>query len=212
MAAPALVEVPADHFALIRVLNKMRGAGFLLRLDGGDLIVSPLSRLSEQQRAYLRSHKAGLVALLSDAETLAAALVEAGTAGLWWREGTPPDWSDDRLLAAGEVLYRDGRMVNRHDRRYCPTSAPNAEIGPEYPPAAETPEIASCAAGAGARAAKRRSPARHTADTARSAGAGFVLALRCDPRNAGFPWRCGHDSRPGVRHSLRSAQSSHRRA
>lgn len=146
MSAAAKLESPADPFALVRAWRKMRAAGFSLSLDDGRLMVEPLSLLSDPQRAYIRAHKAALVGLLSDADTLAQALVEAGAAGLGWREGTPANWSDDRLFAAGEVLYSDGRMVNRHDRRYCPTSAPNAEIGPEYPPPVETPEIASCAA------------------------------------------------------------------
>ena len=145
MAALAMVETALDPFATVRALNKMRRAGFVVRLAGTDLQIAPLSSLTDPQRSYLRSHKAALVALLSDAETVYRALVQAGTAGLAWREGMPADWSDDRLLAAGEVLYADGRMVNRIGRRYDPTSAPAIEIGPECPLAAESPEIASCA-------------------------------------------------------------------
>jgi hypothetical protein len=59
-----------------------------------------------------------------DAKILIRALNAAGPAGLDWREGTPVDWSDDRLLDAGEVLYREGRMVNVLGRRYCKESAP----------------------------------------------------------------------------------------
>lgn len=147
MTALALIETAADPMATVRALNKMRRAGFVVRLAGADLQIAPVARLSDSQRAYLRSHKAALVALLGDAETLHRALVQAGTVGLWWREGTPADWSDDRLLAAGEVLYADGRMVSRYERRYGPTSAPAIAEGPEYPLAAEAPEIASCAAG-----------------------------------------------------------------
>lgn len=138
MAAPALVEVPADHFALVRVLNKMRRAGFALSVEGGGLVVTPASGLSDSQRAFLRSHKAALVGLLHDAETLHAALAEAGPAGLGWRESTPPDWADDRMLAAGEVLYSTWRMVNRNERRYAAECAPPL---PEYSPTIEMPEI-----------------------------------------------------------------------
>ncbi|MBL8252112.1 MAG: hypothetical protein JNJ76_00735 [Candidatus Competibacter sp.] len=145
-AAPALVEIAADPFAPVRVLNKMRAAVFVVHLAGTDLQIAPIASLTDPQRSYLRSHKPALVGLLMDAETLAAALAEAGPAGLAWREGTPADWSDDRLLAAGEVLYADGRMVNRHERRFCPTAAPPIEEGPECPLAADAPEIASCAA------------------------------------------------------------------
>lgn len=104
--------------AAVRALNQMRRAGFVLRLDGSDLAISPFSRLTEQQRAYLRAHKATLAQLLTDAETLYSALQTAGTAGLGWSEGTPAEWSDTRLLAAGEVLYSDGRMVSQQGRRY----------------------------------------------------------------------------------------------
>mgnify|MGYP001175468598 CR=1 FL=1 len=131
--------------AAVRALNRMHRAGFAMHLNGSDLVVSPFSRLTAAQRAFIRAHKPALVALLSDAEALHRSLIEAGPDGLDWREGTP-DWSDDRLLAAGEVLYAGGRMVNVLGRRYCPASAPSIEEGPEYPPAAEVAEIASCAA------------------------------------------------------------------
>jgi len=146
MGAAAKLESPADPMATVRALNRMRAAGFALRARDGKLVVTPAENLSDAQRAYLRSHKPVLVALLEDAETVYRALVQAGTAGLGWREGTPADWSADRLLVAGEVLYADGHMVNRHDRRYCPASAPPIEIGPEcHPPDCDAPR-ASCAA------------------------------------------------------------------
>lgn len=131
MSAAARLETPApvaDPMAPVRALNRMRAAGFSLSLDDGRLMVEPLSRLNDAQRSYLRSHKAALAALLNDAETLAAALQQAGPAGLAWREGTPGDWSDDRLLAAGEVLYADGRMVNRRERRYAAEAATRAGL------------------------------------------------------------------------------------
>ncbi len=123
-AALALVEVPVDPFATVRAWRRMVSAGFSLSVEGDRLVVIPASNLSDSQRAYLRTHKAALVGLLSDAETLAAALVLYGPAGLDWRQGTPADWDDARLLAAGEVLYSTGRMVNRNDRRYVTECAP----------------------------------------------------------------------------------------
>lgn len=124
MNAPALVEVAADPFAAMRALNRMTRAGFALALEDNALVVSPADRLNDAQRAYIRAHKAALVALLMDAETLAAALALSGPAGLAFHDGTPADWSHARLLAAGEVLYADGRMVNRNDRRYLKVHAP----------------------------------------------------------------------------------------
>lgn len=124
MNAPALVEVAADPFAAMRALNRMTRAGFALALEDNALVVSPADRLNDAQRAYIRAHKAALVALLLDAEVVYRAVEQAGPAGLWWREGTPADWNDARLLAAGEVLYADGRMVNRNDRRYLKAHAP----------------------------------------------------------------------------------------
>ena len=123
MTAPAVVEI-ADPFAAMRALNKMRVAGFALSVRDDRLIVAPADRLSEKQRDYIRTHKQALVALLMDAETLHAALALAGPAGLSFHEGTPGDWDNARLLAAGEVLYGDGRMVNRNDRRYLREHAP----------------------------------------------------------------------------------------
>lgn len=124
MNAPALVEVAADPFAAMRALNRMTRAGFALALEDNALVVSPADRLNDAQRAYIRAHKAALVALLADAETLHQYLVQAGPAGLAFHEGTPADWGDARLLAAGEVLYAAGRMVNRNDRRYLQEHAP----------------------------------------------------------------------------------------
>ena len=140
MSAALKLEQP-DLFATVRAVNRMQAAGFSLAVRDSRLIASPFSRLSDSQRAYLRIHKAALVGLLSDAETLHAALVLYGPAGLGWHQGTPADWDDARLLSAGEVLYSDGRMVSHYDRRYCSGSAPTVEEAPEYPPPAESPEI-----------------------------------------------------------------------
>jgi hypothetical protein len=131
MSAAAKLEPAPDPFATVRALNRMRAAGFVVRLAGADLQIAPIASLSDSQRSFLRSHKAALVGLLTDAETLYRALEQAGTAGLWWREGTPADWSDDRMLAAGEVLYSTRRMVNRNERRYLPERAPPILEPPE---------------------------------------------------------------------------------
>ena len=122
--ATALIEVAADPMAAVRVLNRMKQAGFVLELDGADLVVSPADRLSTEQRAFIRAHKPALVALLMDAETLYVALQGAGATGLGWMEGTPVDWTETRLLAADKMLYGDGRMVHRNDRRYLRAHAP----------------------------------------------------------------------------------------
>ena len=147
-AALALVEV-ADPFGPVRVLNRLGAAGFTLSVRDGRLLATPFSRLSEQQRAYLHANKPALVALLEDAEALHHALVVAGPAGLAWQAGTPADWSDDRLLASGEVLYGDRRMVSRHGRRFAAESAP---VGPDIqqdtasaPPAEIQGTAATCA-------------------------------------------------------------------
>ena len=142
MTAPALVEVAAaDPMAAVRALHRMTKAGFVLALENGRLMIEPISRLSDLQRAYIRANKPALVALLIDAETLADALALAGPAGLAWREDTPADWSDARLLAAGEVLYANGRMVNRMDRRYARENAPPSPPFREYRRPESTPDI-----------------------------------------------------------------------
>lgn len=146
-AALALVEIAAaDPFGPVRALNRMSAAGFALELDGRALVASPADKLSAAQRDFIRANKAALVALLEDAETLRRALVVAGHAGLAWQAGTPSDWPDTRLLAAGEVLYGDGRMVSRHGCRYAAECAPPS--GPDIPPdisAAPSAETASAA-------------------------------------------------------------------
>ena len=137
MSAPKLEAVTADPFATVRVLNRMRTAGFVLSLEDGRLMVEPLSQLSEAQRAFIRTHKAALVELLIDAELLASAIERTGPHGLGWKEGTPEDWSDARLLAAGEVLYSTGGMVSALGRRYTPAYAPAL---PEFIPFVWMPE------------------------------------------------------------------------
>lgn len=107
----------------------MRTTGFALSLADGRLDVTPASGLSAQQRAFIRAHKTALVGLLADAEALASALERSGLAGLGWREGTPSDWTDARLLAAGELLYADGRMVSTIGRRYTAACAPAVAEG-----------------------------------------------------------------------------------
>ena len=132
-----------DPFSLVRVLNRMRQAGFSLSVDGEDLVVKPAQTLTDTQRAYLREHKAALARLLTDAERLAGLIEVAGVAGLGWREGTPTDWTPAYRLAVGEVLYADGRMVNRRGRCYSATVAPPMADTPAAPFVAE---IESCAA------------------------------------------------------------------
>ena len=105
-------------------LNNLRAAGFFFRADPDSrLTVAPANQLNEEQRSLIRQHKAALVQLL-DTEALLQALTTAGPAGLGWREGTPNDWDDVRLLAAGEPLYQERRMVNVLGRRYLATQAP----------------------------------------------------------------------------------------
>lgn len=83
MTAPALIEAPATNpMAAVRIMNKMRAAGFALSLEDGRLMVEPLSRLTDAQRAFIRAHKSALVQLLSDAETVYEALQAAGAAGI----------------------------------------------------------------------------------------------------------------------------------
>ena len=139
MTAPALTEVAADPFVAMRALNRMRTAGFSLRLAGDALQVSPADRLTEEQRRFIRANKPALAQLLMDGAVLHEALVQAGPAGLAWLEGTPADWTGERLLAADEVLYSDGRMVSVYGHRYLKEHAPpftwadDAEAGEATP-------------------------------------------------------------------------------
>ncbi len=145
-AARKLEIVSPDPFALVRGICRMRAAGFAVEVENGGLVVESTLELSEPQRAFIGAHKPALLALLEDAEVLHHALVDAGPAGLGWREGTPADWTDIHLLAVGEVLYGDGRMVNVNGHRYAIEHTPAIEIGPEYPPADCVAETAPHAA------------------------------------------------------------------
>ena len=114
----------ADPMATVRALKRIRGAGFTMAVEDDRLVVEPLSNLSDAQRQFIRARKAALVALLQDAEAVYAALAQAGSSGLAWREGTPADWTGERLLAAQEVLYHDRRMVFADGRHYLRACAP----------------------------------------------------------------------------------------
>ena len=116
--------VDADPMATVRALKRIRGAGFTLTVDGNALVVAPTDSLSDAQRQFVRAHKAALVALLQDAEAVYASLAQAGSSGLAWREGTPADWTGERLLAAQEVLYHDRRMVFADGRHYLRACSP----------------------------------------------------------------------------------------
>lgn len=118
-----------------------------------------------------------------DAKILIRALNAAGPAGLDWREGTPVDWSDDRLLDAGEVLYREGRMVNRWGRRYLPAQAPRLSeqwLSDTAPPQA-TPQIVPTAPTSGSAAA---SPHREQSDNPQAARIAELIAAGWSPWNA----------------------------
>jgi hypothetical protein len=112
----------AEPFAMVRAFNRMRAKGHSLSLEHGKLVVESAVDLTDEQAEFIHANKPGLVALLYDADTLADALDKAGAVGLSWREGT--DWSDGRLLAAGEVLYSQRRMVSVLGRRYKASVAP----------------------------------------------------------------------------------------
>lgn len=137
-AAPELAVLEPDPMALVRAINRMKAAGFAIRLEGGGLAVTPASRLTEAQRGFIRSRKADLVALLADADAYHRALLEAGSAGLGWREGTPGEWDDAYRLAVVGLLHLKGRTVNVLGRRYATGCAPPL---PEFVPAQGSPEI-----------------------------------------------------------------------
>ncbi|MBK8185758.1 MAG: hypothetical protein IPK63_23815 [Candidatus Competibacteraceae bacterium] len=130
----------------MRALNRMAGAGFALSVRDGRLLATPAAKLSEQQRGYLHANKPALVSLLEDAEALHRALVDAGAAGLGWKEGTPADWPDTRLLVAGEVLYSGKRMASVNGRRFAAESAPPGQDIPPDMPSAPLAETTSAAA------------------------------------------------------------------
>lgn len=133
--AAGMQATTLEPMALVRALRKMQSSGFTVSLENGKLLVDSLAPLTDTQRTYLRAHKAALVALLTDVDVLATTLEQAGSTGLGWQEGTPADWTDAYLLAVGELLYGDGRMVNRLGRRYSAACAPtgvalDADVGP----------------------------------------------------------------------------------
>lgn len=140
MTAPALIEVPTDSMATLRAMNRMRRAGFTLRLDGNALVVSPADNLSDPQRVFIRAHRPALLALLQDAAELHAALALAGNAGLDWREECPAGtmivcW---RLVKCSTATgawstETDGGICESTRRRYRTRTGPRTGPGEHHP-------------------------------------------------------------------------------
>jgi len=59
------------------LINDLMRAGFSLTLSGTQLVVSPASRLTDDQCSAIRSHKACLVQFLLDAQASTALLIAA---------------------------------------------------------------------------------------------------------------------------------------
>jgi len=67
-AALKLEPVARAPMALVRAIDRMRAAGFVLAIENGGLAISPASRLSDEQRDFIRAHKVDLVALIEKSE------------------------------------------------------------------------------------------------------------------------------------------------
>jgi hypothetical protein len=89
---------PSEVFSL---LAEMRSAGLTIAVDGGRLRVGPAGLLTDELRASIREHRAGLISILA-AETAPA--VESAT------DPTPAEKIDSRPVsgpAMGTVHCRD---------------------------------------------------------------------------------------------------------
>ena len=98
-AALALVEIAAaDPFGLVRAMNRMAGAGFALSVRDNRLLASPFTKLSEQQRAYLRTHK---TAMAEQARNARMAMVARQNIAANRRRALLVRWQEqrERLLA-----------------------------------------------------------------------------------------------------------------
>ncbi len=186
-----------------RLLETLNHQGLTLIAQGAQLIVKPGNLLTANDETLIRQHKPELLRLLRtiDVETLLHALIAAGPAGLDWREGTPVNWSGDRLLDAGEVLYREGRMVNVLGRRYLPAQAPrlseqwSSDTAPPQATPQATPQIVPTAPTSGSAAA---SPHREQSDNPQAARIAELIAAGWSPWNAKA--RAESETLPGWQH------------
>jgi len=99
-----------------RAWQKMKNAGYSLRLLDESLAVEPAT-LDERQQQFVMRARDRLIQLLRDARFVEELIKEAGTSGLDWKQGTET-WDDVRLLAANEVLYATNRIANYDGVRY----------------------------------------------------------------------------------------------
>lgn len=65
------------------LLALLSSSGFTVRLDGGKLLVSPASRLTDDERAALREHRERLLDLLDPATELAVNAPKAAWPVQW---------------------------------------------------------------------------------------------------------------------------------
>lgn len=65
------------------LLSLLRSSGFTVRLDAGKLLVSPASRLTDDERAALKEHRAGLLEILDPATQAALSAPKADWPVQW---------------------------------------------------------------------------------------------------------------------------------
>ncbi|MCW8966702.1 MAG: hypothetical protein OQK82_08480 [Candidatus Pacearchaeota archaeon] len=78
--------------------SRLIEAGFSLKSEGGNLLVEPASRLTDEQRAFIREHKPQLVAELSNFDKVNAWLDHIGEDDPQCRAEVLETWRDPEGL------------------------------------------------------------------------------------------------------------------
>lgn len=81
----------------MEALNRLRNAGFSVEVDGEDLLITPGDSLTDQQTAWIRQHKAELMAELraaNDADALTVVVWTPSGIAMRTRADSPEhaDW------------------------------------------------------------------------------------------------------------------------
>jgi hypothetical protein len=122
-----------------QLLADLTAAGFTLTAQGGSLVVSPSSRLTDAQRAAVRTHRADLLALVTrrDARAAHAARV-ARLVGRGWDRRAAADVAQLLAVRDGTDNDRDQSRAGAERKRHRP--ARRRDKTPKTAPAGAIPK------------------------------------------------------------------------
>jgi hypothetical protein len=119
----------------VEVLAGLQRRGFTFRTSGGQLLVSPLSQLSEDDRNALRAHREAIIAMLPDTRPLEVAIsklanevLDDATTLADFATNLSHELHRGQQLALLHRLAGIGRRMHRTTELLCRDSDRNREV------------------------------------------------------------------------------------